>query len=96
MSGSGNDVVMTEAPSCPDHTWHSMIIPAASMQEDARTIRDIRSWCYDQFGKQWDWIGWGEGDWDYTFSSGKPSDRYGYKFTFRHEADAVLFKLRWL
>jgi hypothetical protein len=59
-------------------------------------IGPMTKWCEEQFGERWSAIDRTDSDRNWTcFWCGNHMPAF-YDFYFRHEADAIMFSLRWL
>jgi len=57
--------------------------------------RDAEQWCREHWGKRWGAIDNKKGIWCCFWAGFRGPNAGKYRFSFRNEADAVLFTLRW-
>jgi hypothetical protein len=76
----------------PDQSqWHTIFISDDAVAHSS--YRECKLWCEQQFGRQIDILDNRQGVWNSLWAG--TGGKYTYRFTFRDEADAVLFALRW-
>ena len=76
----------------PDQSqWHTIFISIDAVAHSS--YRECKLWCEQQFGGQIDILDNRQGVWHCVWAG--PGKFDTYRFTFRDEADAVLFALRW-
>jgi hypothetical protein len=56
--------------------------------------RAAQEWCEQQFGRQWEAIGYRSGTWAVFWAGRESFDQY--RFCFAQEKDLVWFTLRWM
>ena len=58
-----------------------------------RQYHNAMQWCYAEFGKRWEAIGYRTGVWAVFWAGMESFDQY--RFCFAREQDMVWFTLRW-
>lgn len=81
----------------PNHRWHKQKVKLTSdnfYRSISHKLIEIRNWCENSFGNQWDIRTHRDGIWIYRWSHNEGEGRC-YVFIFRDKEDAIQFSLRW-